>query len=110
MLLISQKPKSRNVDRHQAVGRSDQQTADPTVAILEWVQQLELPVHHGDLDQRVQVVASEITFEGFEMIEQLQRRRRHERRLIDRAALGSEPVLFHPELARRLVRPPARCP
>jgi hypothetical protein len=38
-----------------------------------------------------------------EMIEQLQMRRRHERRLIDRAALGSEPILFDSEVARRLV-------
>ena len=66
----------------------DQQTADSSVAILERVQQLELPMHHGHLDQRVQIVAREITLEGFEMVEQLQRRRRHERRLIDRELLG----------------------
>ena len=61
-------------------------------------------MHHSHLDQGVQVVAGKVPFKRFEMIEQLKRRRRHERRLIDRAALGAEPVLVGPELARRLVR------
>ena len=68
------------------------------------MEQLELRMHHRHLDQRVNVVDREVAFEGFEMVEQLQRRRGHEGRLFDLAALGPEPVLDDPELPRRLVR------